>query len=145
MTEKIKKVALPLVIALLVGAGGFFLGMWYQKSQAAGLGRPAGLFGSMRGAGGTDGLQRRAFNPGQGRPVAGEIIEKDEKSITIKLQDGSSKIVLLPGNTEFRKTTAGSQEDLKQGERVFVVGKENSDGSITANTVQIGAFGLQYR
>lgn len=142
-TEKIKKVALPLVIALFVGAGGFFLGMWYQKSQAAGLGRPAGQFGGMRGAGGTGGLARGAFDPEQGRPVAGEIIEKDEKSITLKLEDGSSKIVLLPGSTEFRKTTAGSQDDLNEGERVFVVGNENADGSITANIVQIGTLNRQ--
>ncbi|MEW6771971.1 MAG: DUF5666 domain-containing protein [Bacillota bacterium] len=140
MTEKIKKVALPLVLALLMGIGGFFLGLVYQKSQAAGLARPGA--GDMRGSGG---LPRRAFDPELGRLVAGEIIEKDEKSITIKLQDGSSKIVLLPDNTEFRKTTAGSQDDLKQGERVFVVGKENADGSITATTVQIGAFGVQVR
>ncbi|MEW6572407.1 MAG: hypothetical protein AB1374_02070 [Bacillota bacterium] len=142
-TKKITKVALPLVVALLVGAGGFFLGMWYQKSQAASLGRPAGQFGGMRGAGGTGGLARGAFDPEQGRPVAGEIIEKDEKSITIKLDDGSSKIVLLPDSTEFRKTTSGSQDDLKEGERVFVVGNENSDGSVTANMVQIGTFNRQ--
>jgi len=102
--------------------------------------RPGGQFGDMRGPGSAGGLPRRAFSPDQGRPVAGEIIEKDEKSITIKLQDGSSKIVMLPGNTEIRKVTAGSRNDLKQGERVFVVGKENSDGSVTASIVQIGPF-----
>lgn len=140
MTEKIKKVALSLVLASLMGVGGFFLGMTYQKSQAADVARTGGQFGGMRGTGG---LAGRAFDPQLGRPVTGEIIGRDEKSITLKLQDGSSKIVLLPGNTEFRKTTAASPSDLKQGERVVVIGKENADGSVTANIVQIGGFGRQ--
>jgi len=143
VNEKIKKIALPVVIALFLGAGGFLLGMSYQKSQVKGVMRPDGQLGSMRGSGGAGGILRKTFDPALGSSVAGEIIEKNEKTITIKLQDGSSEIVLLPDGTEFRKTTAGSQDDLQQGKQVFVIGKENTDGIVTAQTVQIGALGMR--
>jgi len=143
MIQKIKKIALPLLVVLVVGTGTFYLGISYQKSRAVSLMGPRGQFGNAQGPGGADGLARR-FNQEQGRPFAGQIIGKDEASITIKLRDGSSKIVMLPDKATIRKFTTGSQEDLKQGEQVFVTGEENSDGSITANVVQIGTFGMPY-
>jgi hypothetical protein len=69
--------------------------------------------------------------------VNGEIIAADEKSITVKLQDGSSKIVLLSDKTEINKTASTTKEDLKVGEKVAAFGTENSDGSVTAQSVQL--------
>ena len=72
-----------------------------------------------------------------GRPVVGEIISLDDKSITVKLQDGSSKIILLPESVTVSKTDSGSKADLKNGINVGIIGTENQDGSITAQNVQI--------
>jgi ribosomal protein S1 len=80
------------------------------------------------------------FRQGSGlglRPVSGEIISQDDKSITVKLQDGSSRIVILSDQTEINKTSEGSKEDLKTGERITTFGTENSDGSVTAQNVQL--------
>lgn len=71
------------------------------------------------------------------RPVNGEIIDKDNKSITVKLPDGQTKIVLLSEKTVVRKTQEGKTDDLKKGETVAVFGNENSDGSVTAQNIQL--------
>ena len=115
-----------LVVALLVGAGGFFAGMKYQQSKNP-------RFGNFQGARNGQSGQR-----GQGfRPVNGEILSADEKSITVKLQDGTSRIVILSDTTTYNKTAEGSKADLKTGDRIAVFGTDNSDGSVTAQNVQL--------
>src|SRR4030043_1252872 len=75
--------------------------------------------------------------------VRGEIISQDEKSITVKLPDESSKIVLISENTKINKASEGSLADLKTGEQVMINGQTNSDGSVSATNVQVGVnFGL---
>ncbi len=111
-------------MAAVVGAGGFFAGMQYQKMQRqnmAGMGN-RGQFG-MRGR-------------GMGATV-GQIISQDDKSITVKMQDGSSKIILISGSTAINKAATGSKSDLQNGTTVAVFGMSNSDGSVTAQSVQI--------
>ncbi|MBF8249885.1 MAG: hypothetical protein HW400_486 [Candidatus Levybacteria bacterium] len=115
-----------IVVAIVIAGAGFFGGMQYQKSQRT-L-RAAGQFGG----------QQFANRAGQnGRPVSGSIISSDDTSVTVKLTDGSSKIVLLTGSTVVNKQTTGSKADLTTGERVLVIGKENSDGSVTADSVSL--------
>lgn len=70
--------------------------------------------------------------------VRGEIIDKDETSITVKLPDGSSKILLISTNTSISKVSQGSRDDFKKGELVLALGSENSDGSVTAQEIQLG-------
>ena len=72
------------------------------------------------------------------RPVNGKIINQDEESITVELADGSSKIILLTDSSAINKTEEGSKEDLSEGTEVMVFGQENSDGSITAQNIQLG-------
>ncbi|MEM3112690.1 MAG: DUF5666 domain-containing protein [Candidatus Anstonellales archaeon] len=121
-----KMIATIAVLILLVGGGSFFAGMKYQQPK-----RPQGRFGNFQGQAGQFG-QRQGF-----RPVNGEIISVDDKSITVKLADNSSKIVLLTDTTTINKTSPGSKEDLKVGEKVAAFGTENSDGSVTAQNIQI--------
>lgn len=115
-----------LVIAVALG-GGFFAGMKYQESK-----RPQGRFGNFQQGQGGQSQQRQGF-----RPVNGEIISVDDKSITVKLPDNSSKIILLTDTTAINKSTEGSREDLKTGEMVAAFGTENSDGSVTAANIQL--------
>lgn len=115
-----------LVIAVTLGSG-FFAGMKYQESK-----RSQSRFGNLQQGQGGQFQQRQGF-----RPVNGEIIGVDDKSITVKLQDGSSKIVLLSDTTSINKSAEGSKSDLKTGEQVAVFGTENSDGSITAQNIQL--------
>jgi len=113
-----------IILVIVVGVGGFFGGMQYQKSQRT---LRTGQFDGQ--------LTNRTGQ--NGRPVTGSIISSDDASITVKLADGSTKIVLLSGSTIVNKQATGSKADLTTGERVLVIGKENSDGSVTADSISL--------
>jgi len=130
-----------LVTAILIiafAAGAFYGGTLYQKSKQPSFGqfnRGTTNGTSRNGITGTSGGQR---GQGQGfRPVNGQIISADDKSITVKLTDGSSKIVLFSGSTQINKATQGTKSDLTQGTTVAVFGQDNSDGSVTAQNIQL--------
>ena len=109
-----------IAVLIVLGGGSFYAGMKYQESKA------------QSGTGQFQNRNRSGF-----RPVAGEIIGSDDKSITVKLADGSSKIVLLSEKTEINKADKANVVDLKAGEKVAVFGTENSDGSISAQNIQL--------
>lgn len=126
-----KLIIIIVVLLILVGGGSFFAGTKYQQGRR---GQFAGQFSGQQGD------HTNQFRQGSGlglRPVSGEIIGQDDKSITVKLQDGSSKIVLLSNTTTISKSADATKADLKVGEKVATFGTENSDGSITAQNVQI--------
>lgn len=134
---KNKSILITIVVALIVGAAAFYGGMQYQQKQ-----RPNFASGQFRGGGNGQQFQGRGNFQGS-RPINGEIISQDDKSITVKMQDGSSKIVILSDQTEINKASEGSKEDLKTGERITAFGTENSDGSVTAQNISIG--GMMFR
>lgn len=107
-----------------MGGVGFYAGMKYQQSKV-----PVRQFGQGQGQG-----QNRVRMGGQ---VTGEILAMDDKSVTVKLADGSSKIILLSSTTTFSMSAAADKSDLKVGVRVAAFGTTNSDGSVTATNVQI--------
>ena len=127
-------IVIAFIVAVIVGALAFFGGMKYQQMQRGG-GRngqfQAGNFGGgPRGSGGP-GQRGMGF-----RPVVGDIISSDDKSITVKLDDGSTKIVILSDTTPINKTDPGSKADLKVGAKVGVFGADNN-GTITAQNIQL--------
>ena len=127
-----KNLIITIAVALAVGGVCFFAGMKYQQSKQRAF--SSQLFpgaGQMAGRQGI-GAPRQGF-----KAVNGEIIGSDEKSITVKLQDGSSKIVIVSESTQINKAEQAGKEDLKVGEKVAVFGQENSDGSVTAQNIQI--------
>ncbi len=123
------------VVAVIVAGAAFFGGMKYQQSQAGssanfangGGQSPQGGTGGRFGRNGANGL----------RPVVGQILSMDANSITVKLQDGSSKIVILSDSTRIEKTSPALKTDLTNGATVSAFGTANSDGSITAQNVQL--------
>ena len=118
---------ITVILILVFAIIGFFAGMKYQESKQPAFLRQFAEQGGVRTG------QRQLQGNRQGfRPVNGEIINSDDKSITVKLQDGSSKIVLFSDKTTINKAEQATKNDLKTGEKVMVVGQENSDGSDTA-------------
>ncbi len=75
--------------------------------------------------------------------MRGQIISMDDSSLTIKLIDDSSKIVILTNSTEVNKTEKVSMEDLSEKLQVIIFGQTNSDGSVTAENIQIGLGNIQ--
>ena len=114
---------ITIVIVIVVAAGAFYAGMQYQQMQRR------SAFAGASGQRGTTGQRNR--------PVMGEILTKDDKSITVKIQDGSSKIVVVSATTSINKAASATKSDLKTGEKVAVFGSENSDGSVTAQSIQL--------
>lgn len=128
---------ITVVVAAVIGAISFFGGMKYQQSQAK---TPFGFqnAGGRTAMGNGNGtfMMTRGGN-GNNRPVAGEIISADDQSITVKMEDGSSKIVLINESTSINKAEAGTKAELTSGTKVAVFGTTNSDGSVTALSVQL--------
>lgn len=127
------KPTVVIIIAVGVGALSFFGGIQYQKSQSP-IGR--NFMNGQQGVGRT-GANTGARRMGNGQPVSGEILSIDDTSLTVKLVDGSSRIVLLTDKTIFNKTATVEKSELKVGEKVGVFGTNNTDGSVTAQNVQL--------
>lgn len=129
-----------IIVVIIVGAGSFYSGMRYGKSQS---GAKNLAFNERPGfGGGLGGMQRNAVGQGGVRAagggfVNGSIIAKDDKSITVKSADGGSKIVLLSGATQIMKSVDGSASDLEVGKNVMITGQADSAGSITAQSIQL--------
>lgn len=142
-----QKYIIASVTALIIAGGSFYGGMAYARERAPRLSqtnfrnnlqnlspeeRQARLqqFGAM--GGGRGGMMRQ-----NGGFSAGSIIAKDDKSITVKLRDGGSKIIFLSEKTSVTKSAQGSINDLAVGTEITTSGTPNQDGSITADTIQI--------
>lgn len=69
--------------------------------------------------------------------VSGEVTSKDAESLTVKLPDGSSKIILLSKETTYRLASESSLDKIEVGTKVAVAGNTNSDGTTTAVNVEI--------
>lgn len=124
-----KSILIFSLLAILIGAGSFYGGMKYAESKIPSRQRFQNLT-----------LQeRQRFIQERTRTgfISGEVIAKDEKSLTIKMPDGSSKIIFFSDSTEVSKTIKGAIADIEIGKQVIVTGSQNTDGSYTAKTIQI--------
>jgi hypothetical protein len=74
---------------------------------------------------------------GENAATFGQITSSDANSITVKLANGSSKIINLANSTKITKTDTAKVSDLTEGSQIAIFGIPNSDGSITAQTIQI--------
>jgi hypothetical protein len=140
MKGKNKNLVVMIIVAVIVGVAGFFGGIHYQKSQASTMATTDRQFFNGNGQGGRRTMMMQGGPQGQGsKPVSGEIISQDDKSITVKMADGSTKIVVLTDSTTINKSSTGTKSDLKTGEKVTAFGSNNSDGSVTAQMVSLGS------
>lgn len=127
-----KKILPIIIIVVIVAAGAFFVGTKIGKGKG---GFPTGgpqEFGQANGSGLKNGGRGAGDNF-----INGKIVAKDDTSITVKLQDGGSKILFYSGTTEISKFTSGSINDLEIGKSIMATGQTNSDGSVTTKTIQM--------
>ena len=125
-----KVILVAIAVSILVGGGSFYGGMVYEKNQRG------NIRNFQQGAGNMQGFANRQQG-GVGGFIIGDIISKDDKSITVKLRDGGSKIIFYSNTTEVSKFAYGVSTDLEINKTVSVTGDANQDGSITAKTIQI--------
>lgn len=125
---KTQKIIAIVVVAIIIGGALFYAGTLYAKSNKSGGRNNVPSFANVAGA-------RVAKT--NGNLVNGKILSKDDKSITVKLRDGGSKIIFLTATTPITKTVDGAISDLVVGQQIMATGTTNSDGSISAQSVQI--------
>lgn len=138
---KNKIIAWAVIGAVIIGGGSFYGGMKYAEGKAV-SGFRGGNFANFQGGnrGGRLPGAANAASDGQGGRggfAGGEILSKDDKSITVTLPNGGSQIVFLSDSTEVVKTASSTVSSLKVGDTVIVNGTPNSDGSVTARMIQL--------
>jgi len=134
-----KFIAIIILIATIIGAVAFYAGMKYVQSKTP-QGRlylsPEERQKRLQELGLNAGARFRG-NINSNGLITGEIIAKDDKSLTIKLKDDGSKIVFISSSTEITKAVKGSLNDLEIGRNIIINGTTNPDGSITAQMIQL--------
>lgn len=125
-------ISVAVIVLLAVAGGSFYGGMIYGKSQ-----RSMPSFGN----GNFQGTKSGNANGGSGM-ASGEITAKDGNSITLKTQNGGSKIIFYSSTTTVSKSTSGTTDDLATGTNISVTGTAGSDGSITAKSIQLMPAGI---
>lgn len=129
---------LTVIISAIVGAGSFYGGMKYAQNkqnsnrQARFMMQTGGQQGAAFAGGQVGRMQRNG-----GGFIMGEIISKDDKSVTVKLQDGGSKIIFVSSDTKISKNAEGSINDIQVGTSISANGTINQDGSVSANSIQV--------
>jgi hypothetical protein len=112
-----------LVVVLLLAGGAFWGGVKYGQSS-----RPKRM----------DNVRLGSLNTTNGgEMMSGEILSKDESSVTVKLTEGGSKIIFLTSETKINKMASIGLGDLAVGEQVSVNGKTNTDGSLSATNISV--------
>ncbi len=134
-----KTIIISVITGILTLALGFFGGLTYQKSKTTsqfmrGVNRQANGTTLQNGVGQRNGAIRG------NAPVSGKIISQDATSITIQSADGSNKIIIISAQTKINKTQEASITDLKTGDDVMAIGTQNTNGSITAQSISLGRF-----
>jgi len=138
------KKVLPIIVIriITVGAASFYGGMKYSQSQVASWGAGGARFSNLtpeerqtrfQGMENSSVIGQRGGSAGGF--LRGEILSKDDKSLTVKLSDGGSRIVFFSGSTAITKSASSSADELKIGEEVMVSGSQNADGSFNASAI----------
>jgi hypothetical protein len=142
-TQNMKKstqVIVSIVIAVVFFGAGWSIKGSSSSSPTTGASTMAGLYS---GAGGTRSFAGRSGGAGNGL-VAGKIVSVDPTSISVSLPNSTSTtattgstVVLYSTGTSILKSVIGSAADLTVGDSVTVQGSANSDGSMSATSIQI--------
>jgi len=136
-------ISIAVVAIVVVGAGAFYGGTIYEKKSVASArasqrsGGNGQFAGGSAGANGQQARGQRGPNGNGGGFINGKVTAKDDKSITVQAQDGSSKIVYFSNSTTIGKSIDGSATDLTVGNQVMVNGQTDASGIITAQIIQI--------
>ncbi len=119
-------------VAVIALIGGIFWG----KGMAAGESKQfanSGYSSSTRGS----------FRTGSsGSVFAGQVSAISGSDITLQLPNGNSEVVLYSSSTPVTEPTNVSISKVATGSNIVVMGTQNSDGSVTASSIEIGNGGF---
>jgi hypothetical protein len=120
--------------AVLLAVVFFYAGLKYDQSHSATTAASArAAFVGRVGAAGV-GAGRLG---GGGGVVMGTVLSLDPQGITVSIAGGGSKIIFVATSTSYTTTSAGSPSDINTGDTVVVTGSTNTDGSVTARSIDV--------
>ncbi len=120
------------VVAAIALAGGYFWGKASVPAAAVNAGGAYSGTAARRSGGGSANGQTFA---------AGQIAAMDATSITLQLANGNSEVIFYSSSTEVTKPTTVPVSALSVGSSVVIDGTQNSDGSMTASSIQVRPAG----
>jgi len=131
-----KQIIINLIIGVSVGVLAFIGGLKYAEMN------PAKIAPSQYGQGnfrmmqnGSGSAQKQTGTRMGFRPIFGEVLSIDENTMTVKLSDGSTKIVVLTDKSAASTQTEVKISDIKEGTKVSVMGAEGEGNTITAQSI----------
>lgn len=141
-----KKINLLTAFAIIIASLliGFYTGRAYQPDKGRQMTGNLNPNGRMAPRAGNMDTGQGNTNAKQNGPLSGEITSLDKNSLTVKTQDGSSKIVIYSSSTKVSTVTESKISDLKTGTIITVMGQTATDGTLTALSIAVGnnTFGL---
>ncbi len=144
--QKNKKIIVSVVVCLVIAILSFSGGMIYAgkniKDANASRMNQFTQRGFNQGDGQRFGGQGLARGGMGGGFVSGEVLFIDNKSMTVKTQNGGSKIVFFSPTTKVEKTVDGTTADVIVGKQVMITGVANTDGSVNATSVELRTIPL---
>ncbi|HET8575221.1 MAG TPA: hypothetical protein VFM02_03580 [Candidatus Paceibacterota bacterium] len=132
------------VLAVVVGGGLFYGGTVYGKSGGAVASSRSRFQQFSRGQFASSSAMGNFGGRGGGGMVAGQVLSSDSQGVTVKLPTGGTKLVFVSTSTKVSKTVDAAPSDLATGTNIVVQGTSNSDGSVTASTVEIRPAGSDF-
>jgi len=114
-------VIIAIIVALGVGFGGGILVGSHNK----------GVHSSKNGHKGHHALARK------GSAISGKVLSESGSTITIQLSSGSTETIYTGSNTIYTQLTPITSSNISTGSTIMVIGSKNSNGSITADKIQL--------
>ena len=134
-----KTVITAIVVAIVFGGGGSYFGTQQAASAA-----PSGAAAYAGRTGAAGGASRFGGGAAGGGSTTGTIISTGSGTMTIQMAASTStsattgtKIVLFDANTVVSELQTVPAANLAVGQLVTVGGTANSDGSVTATSIQV--------
>jgi hypothetical protein len=128
-----------LLIALLVCAIGFYIGVRVEKGQIGGSSTASAATSAPAGRGGFSGAPSGGRFPGAGGAGGGASIgtvaSLNDRSIYVKTVSGNTVKVRLVSATKVSKSLSVSRKAIRPGDSVVVQGASGSGGTLTATSI----------
>ncbi len=141
------------LFALMLGAGGFYLGVRVEKGKLSsgsgsgstgasafaralsGAGGAAGTRSSLAGRFGGAGAFAGAFGAAGASAASGSVSSISGKDLYVSEAGGNTVKVKLTGQTSITKTVSVGRRKVYPGDQVVIQGVKGSGGSVTATSV----------
>ncbi|MFA4930314.1 MAG: hypothetical protein WC570_00390 [Patescibacteria group bacterium] len=130
------------ILVFVFALGGLAAGTFYGRQMLVSLGLQQLAMGQMGGPGRGQNVNSNGSLPPtsgtMGGALSGSVVEITDEYITLQKEDGGSEMVYYSDLTSVSQVNDYLIVDLQTGDKITVIGKENSDGSYTAENVVVG-------